>query len=118
MPAGTFEVDRRDGVIKVPNAALRFYPLRDHVRESDRGILDGTALAADDQARGEAPSAGAKAEAEAQRKRRHVWVLEEDGLLRGIPVASGIGDHRFTEIVSGDVEPGQRLVVGIAPKED
>ena len=114
----SFEVDRRDGVIKVPNAALRFYPLRDHVREADRGILDGTALAADDQARGEAPSAGAKAEAEAQRKRRHVWVLEEDGLLRGIPVASGIGDHRFTEIVSGDVEPGQRLVVGIAPKED
>ena len=32
----------------------------DHVREADRGILDGTALAADDQARGEAPSAGAE----------------------------------------------------------
>ena len=114
----SFQVDRRDDVIKVPNAALRFYPLRDHVREADRGILDGTALQADDQARGEAPSASAKADAELERKRRHVWVVEGDGLLRGIPVTSGIGDHRFTEIVSGAVEPGQQLVVGIAPKDD
>ena len=114
----SFQVDRRDGVIKVPNAALRFYPVRDHVREADRVILDGTALEADDQARGESPSASAKAEAEGERKRRHVWVVEADGLLRGIPVTSGIGDHRATEIVSGDVEPGQRLVVGIAPKDD
>jgi HlyD family secretion protein len=114
----SFQVDRRDGVIKVPNAALRFYPIRDHVREADRAILDGTALEADDQARGEAPSATAKAEAEGERKRRHVWVVEADGLLRGIPVTSGIGDHRATEIVSGDVEPGQRLVVGVAPKDD
>ena len=114
----SFQVDRRDGVIKVPNAALRFYPVRDHVREADRVILDGTALEADDQARGESPSASAKAEAEGERKRRHVWVVEADGLLRGIPVTPGIGDHRATEIVSGNVEPGQRLVVGIAPKDD
>jgi multidrug efflux pump subunit AcrA (membrane-fusion protein) len=86
--------------------------------EADRAILDGTALEADDQARGESPSASAKAEAEGERKRRHVWVVEPDGLLRGIPVTSGIGDHRFTEIVSGDVEPGQKLVVGVAPKDD
>lgn len=114
----SFQVDRRDGVLKVPNAALRFYPLRDHVREADRAILDGTALDADDQARGESPSAAARAEAEAQRKRRHVWVVEADGLLRGIPVTAGIGDHRFTEIVSGAIEPGQRFVVGIAPTDD
>lgn len=114
----SFQVDKRENVIKVPNAALRFYPLRDHVREADRAILDGTAMEADDQARGEAPSASAKAEAEGERKRRHVWVVEPDGLLRGIPVVAGIGDHRSTEIVSGAVEPGQRLVVGIAPKDD
>ena len=114
----SFQVDRRDDVLKVPNAALRFYPLRDHVREADRAILDGGALEADDQARGEVPSASAKAAAEGERKRRHVWVVEPDGLLRGIAVTVGIGDHRSTEIVSGDVEPGQRLVVGIAPKDD
>jgi len=114
----SFQVDRRDGVLKVPNAALRYYPLRDHVRAADRAILDGTALEADDQARGEAPSASAKAEAEVERKRRHVWVVEENGLLRGIPVTSGIGDHRFTEIVSGAIEPGERLVVGIKPEDD
>jgi len=114
----SFRVDQREGVIKVPNAALRFYPLREHVREADRPILDGTALEADDQARGEAPSAAAKADAELERKRRHVWLVEADGLLRAIPVVTGIADHRFTEIVSGAVEPGQRLVVGLAPKDE
>jgi HlyD family secretion protein len=114
----SFRVDQREGVIKVPNAALRFYPLREHVREADRPILDGTALEADDQARGEAPSAGAKADAELERKRRHVWLVEADGLLHAIPVVTGIADHRFTEIVSGAVEPGQRLVVGLAPKDE
>ncbi|MBM3954664.1 MAG: efflux RND transporter periplasmic adaptor subunit [Planctomycetes bacterium] len=114
----SFEVDRRDDVVKVPNGALRFYPLRDHVRPADRPILDGRALEADDQARGAAPSAAARADAEAERRRRHVWVVEPDGLLRAIAVVTGIGDHRSTEIVSGDVEPGARLVVGIAPTEN
>jgi len=114
----SFEVDRRDDVVKVPNGALRFYPLRDHVRPADRPILDGRALEADDQARGAAPSAAARADAEAERRRRHVWVVEPDGLLRAIAVVTGIGDHRSTEIVSGDVAPGARLVVGIAPAEE
>ncbi|MBM4057741.1 MAG: efflux RND transporter periplasmic adaptor subunit, partial [Planctomycetes bacterium] len=114
----SFEVDRRDDVVKVPNGALRFYPLRDHVRPADRPILDGRALEADDQARGAAPSAAARADAEAERRRRHVWVVEPDGLLRAIAVVTGIGDHRSTEIVSGDVKPGARLVVGIAPTEN
>lgn len=114
----SFEVDRRDAVVKVPNAALRFYPLRDHVRPQDRPILDGRVLEADDEARGQSPSAAAKAEGEAQRRQRHVWVVEADGLLRAIAVTTGIGDHRATEIVTGDVEPGMPLVVGIAPQED
>lgn len=114
----SFEVDRRDAVVKVPNAALRYYPLRDHVRPEDRPILDGRALEADEQARGQAPSAAAKADGEAERRRRHVWAVEPGGLLRAIPVTTGIGDHRATEIVAGDVEPGTRLVVGIAPQED
>ncbi|MFM7075183.1 MAG: efflux RND transporter periplasmic adaptor subunit [Planctomycetaceae bacterium] len=114
----SFEVDRRDDVVKVPNAALRFYPTRDHVRPADRAILDGRALDADDEARGQAPSAAAKADAEAERRRRHVWVVEPDGLLRAIAVVTGIGDHRATEIASGEVEPGARLVVGIAPADD
>jgi HlyD family secretion protein len=114
----SFEVDRRDAVVKVPNAALRFYPSRDHVRPDDRPILDGRALEADDQARGQAPSAAAKADAESERRRRHVWVVEPDGLLRAVAVVTGIGDHRSTEVVSGGIEPGTRLVVGIAPADD
>ena len=114
----SFQVDRRDAVLKVPNAALRFYPLRDHVRPADRPILDGRALEADDQARGAAPSAAAKADAEEQRRRRHVWMVEPDGWLRAVPVVTGIGDHRATEIVSGAIQPGERLVVGIAPEDD
>jgi len=114
----SFEVDRRNDVVKVPNAALRYYPLRDHVRPADRGILDGRAMEADDQARGTAPSAAARADAEAERRRRHVWVEEGDGTLRAIAVVVGIGDHRSAEVVSGDLTPGMRLVVGVAPADD
>ena len=32
----SFQVDEAKNVLRVPNAALRFYPLRDQVRQEDR----------------------------------------------------------------------------------
>src|SRR5439155_26653917 len=37
----SFQVDERMDVIKIPNAALRFYPLLKHVRKEDRPLLEG-----------------------------------------------------------------------------
>lgn len=36
----TFQVSELKDVLKIPNAALRFYPEKDHVRESDQALLE------------------------------------------------------------------------------
>src|SRR5262245_25664284 len=40
-PSISFEVDRRQKVLKIPNAALRFFPQPQHVRQEDRALLEG-----------------------------------------------------------------------------
>ncbi|MFM8396220.1 MAG: efflux RND transporter periplasmic adaptor subunit, partial [Pirellula sp.] len=37
----SFQINRKVGVLKVPNPALRFYPAREKVHPEDRVILDG-----------------------------------------------------------------------------
>ena len=50
-----------------------------------------------------------------RRNKRHVWVLDGE-LLRAIPVVTGLNDSKFTELVSGEVKDGMKLVTGIQPK--
>jgi HlyD family secretion protein len=112
----SFEVESRDDVVKIPNSALRFFPEREQVREEDRPLLDGV----DDSDEEEWTSqttlpAVAKAEANRNRSRRHVWI-EEDAHLKAIEVIVGISDHEFTELVAGDLAAGQKLVTGIEPE--
>ena len=42
----SFQVEERQEVIKIPNAALRFYPKPEQVREEDRQLLEGLTEAA------------------------------------------------------------------------
>jgi HlyD family secretion protein len=110
----SFQIEKKVDVLCVPNAALRFYPKMEHVRESDRKILEG----AEDEAR-EADevadlSAQQKKEAVTKRNRRHVWVAE-GAKLRAVPIVMGISDSRFTEIESGELTEGEQLVTGLKP---
>lgn len=115
----SFEVDERSDAIKVPNAALRFFPLPRQVRPQDRHLVEGTndsAAANDDRETGgeSALSATDRSALRKQRNRRHVWVA--DGvLLRAIEVVTGLSDSQFTELVQGDLAPGDDLVTGILP---
>ena len=86
--------DRRADVLKVPGAAVRFVP-----RGRDARITD---------ARGKdvrATDSGANG-----KKASSVWILK-DGAPEPVPVVSGISDGLFVEIVSGDVCPGQQVIV-------
>ncbi|MGC4003647.1 MAG: efflux RND transporter periplasmic adaptor subunit [Pirellulales bacterium] len=40
----SFEIRKRENVLKIPNSALRYFPKPDLVREEDRPILEGEAL--------------------------------------------------------------------------
>ncbi|MBS0265213.1 MAG: efflux RND transporter periplasmic adaptor subunit [Planctomycetes bacterium] len=111
----SFAVDRREKVTKIPNAALRFYPNPTHVRPEDQHLIDGQATrAADDYEStdsGKLASAEERNEMRKDRNRRHVWVVE-NGLLKAVAVQTGLSDSRFTEMISGDLKPGDSLVTG------
>ena len=42
-----------------------------------------------------------------------VWVSEDGAPPRAVPVRIGVSDGTVTEIVSGDLSPGQAVVVGL-----
>lgn len=112
----SFQINKREKIIKIPNAALRFYPPREKVHPDDRKILDGFE---DQKQLSESPkmvSADEKAETSKSLSQRHVWI--SDGkFLRARPVKIGISDNRFTELLSGELKQGEALVIGEKPKK-
>ncbi len=116
----SFQILHKDNVIKIPNAALRFYPpKREWVHPDDRSILDGIEELHQAQSgqsnQMQNRSADERAELAKQRARRHVWAYR-DGFLRAIPVTTGISDNRTTEMLEGDLKEDDQLVVGEMPK--
>ncbi|MCA9112927.1 MAG: HlyD family efflux transporter periplasmic adaptor subunit, partial [Planctomycetaceae bacterium] len=115
----TFPIAKRTNVTKVPNSAKRYYPQnREHVHKDDLDILDGTEQVQtdeDDQQTDEEPPADERSKASRNRNRRHVWI-EKDGKLRAVAVEFGISDYKYTELVSGEIKPGQELVIGLDKK--
>lgn len=113
----SFEVDRRSNVRKIPNSALRFFPLPQHVRSEDQPLLEGKARE-ENQDPAEVQETGLsaveRAEARKARTLRHVWVADKLK-LRAVEVVVGLSESRFTEMVSGDLKPGDKLVTGIEP---
>ncbi len=108
----SFQVEQREGVLKVPNSALRFFPKKEHVRPADHGLLDGTAEAVTDAQNAQRQSAQEIAEATLRRRKRHVWV-KEGTLLKAVQIQTGINDYRFMEIVGGELTEGQEIVYGV-----
>lgn len=98
-----FEVDRRDQVRLVPNQALRWKPSLELVapdaREEAAQYLTGSA------GNNGTSSAGSETAPAV------VWVKVNKDLVRPIPVTTGLSDGNVTEIVSGELEAGQEVVI-------
>ena len=91
-----FEVERRKGVLLVPNAALRWRPQPEWVAPDARRQL--------------APGEEGPQD---PRERRRVWV--QDGrYVRPLDVQAGATDGAKTEITGGNLEEGSRVIVGAA----
>jgi HlyD family secretion protein len=114
----SFQVGKADKALRIPNAALRYYPQLKQVRPEDRKLLENkaaTAGEADD--RTEATrSAEEKSKLRQKRNSRHVWVVEGE-YLRAVEVVTGLVDSNYTELVSGALREGDKLITGIQPKE-
>ncbi len=78
------KVGNRENVLKLPNAALRYRP--------ERGPAG--------------PSAPAKGD---KSKPNEVWVLKE-GKEVAVPVTLGLSDGAFTEVVAGELKPGDAVI--------
>jgi HlyD family secretion protein len=111
----SFQVEKREDTLKVPNAALRFYPKKEQVREENHKLLDGAE--AESEAKEEADSderlsAQDRFTANRERNRRHVWVVDGER-LKAIEVTVGLSDNRYTQLVEGPLEEDQKLVTGL-----
>lgn len=84
--------NRRDGVLRVPNAALRFRP------PAEAGQAGANAAA-------KGGGAGAGRRDAGQRVYKLV-----DGKLAAVPIQVGVSDASWTEVTGGDVKEGDRLV--------
>jgi HlyD family secretion protein len=94
-------VGRTTNVLRVVNAALRFKP-----DPEDKNFLPDAPSAANSDAYDDF----------ALTKQQRLWLLAEDGTVQIAPVTTGIYDMRYTEIVSGTVKEGQKVIVGYQPQ--
>lgn len=106
----SFQIEVKPDVLRLPAAALRYVPKPHEIHPDDRHYQDSipksepenTALR---------PSATEKVELAKGRKKRIVWI-QEDQLLRAVPVELGLYDNQFAEIQKGNLTEGQAVVTG------
>lgn len=115
----SFQLREKEDVLRIPNSAIRFYPQKEEqVHPDDRAILQNKEPASGEVDDGavSTPSAEQKAELRRKRNRRHVWILEGD-FLRAVAIVTGLNDNNYTEMVSGELREGDRLVTGVEMKK-
>jgi HlyD family secretion protein len=108
----SFRVEEKEGVLRVPNSALRFYPDVEQVRTEDRDILLGTnGEEEEEEADSEADDEEDSSQLKRKKVKRHVWI--EDGeFLKAVEIETGLTDLKHSEVLSGELKEGQKLVTG------
>jgi HlyD family secretion protein len=83
-------VASQEGVLRIPTAALRFIPPPPSLIDEDSTNDPKNSLV--------------------------VWTLLKNGRLKAISVETGISDDIFTQILGGDIEKGQEIIIGVTQK--
>lgn len=92
---------RRENVLLVPNAALRFTPPSATVNKKEGGIVASLLprLPSQPKKKSDTTSSGAQ----------QVWVLEQN-IPKAVAVKTGISNGRMTEITGGELKAGMAVV--------
>ncbi len=98
----SFQIDQREKCVRIPNAALRFFPEVAHVREKDRHLVTGISDEEDVDLVDE-ESADEKTAAAKKKSKRYVWIWEEPW-LRAVEVTTGIRDSKWTEMIDSNTQ--------------
>ena len=105
----TFEIERRENVVRIPTSAIIFLPNEKHVREQDKRLVLGLGEAKNKK---DDASPTDKEASKGKRNKRHVWMQEGD-LLKAVEVELGIDDRRYYELLSNNIKVGDKLVTGL-----
>ena len=108
-------VAQRKDVLLVPNAALRFKPAEADEATADKGGEKPAAATGP----GGAPRNGNAGDGKGRGKKREgnngrVYVVE-GRTIKPVQVQIGITDNRNTEVLGGELKPGDTVVIGDAP---
>lgn len=106
----SFRIEVKEKVVRVPVAAMRYFPLPANIHPDDRHHVDGTKPTIP---QGDLRlSADEKADLAKKRQRRLVW-KPGDGGLRAVPIVVGLSDNQYAELVEGTLKDGDELAIGI-----
>jgi HlyD family secretion protein len=107
------EVARREGVLKVPNAALRFKPENQN-QSQDQSRAAGAS--GQNRPAGRPARASAAGGQQSEAPRAKVWIRERPGAPPvAVPIRTGITDGSFTEVIEPtSLAEGQAVITGIA----
>lgn len=113
----SFEVDAKQDVPRIPRAALAFVPTEvKHVHPDDRKLIDGSNWKSESDQESEQPDASEtsaieRAKLRKERNKRHVWITDGEQ-LRAVEIYEGLSQGGFTELASGELAVGAKLVTG------
>jgi HlyD family secretion protein len=97
-------VAHKEGVLKIPNAALRFRP--EFAKSGGTEEMRKGDLSKGQQLRGSAKSSQGEGKLTGR-----VWVVSPEGKPKPISIVLGITNGSFSEVVSGDVKEGAEVIV-------
>ena len=134
----SFVANQRDNVVRIPNGALRFKPPKDDKEDkksakkdvkkkpaessgstrpdtSDTTPTEGKAAAtkigaSNEIAKGDS-APGADSSGRVRRPPARVYKLSDKNELVPMEIRTGVASNQFTEMISGDVKPGDDLVI-------
>ncbi|MFA7399765.1 MAG: efflux RND transporter periplasmic adaptor subunit, partial [Sideroxydans sp.] len=95
----------REGVLLVPNAALRFTPPKPSAAAPSGGFIDSLMTRPPSQPK------QAKVVNKDSGGKRTVWVLQGKQPA-ALVIEVGLTNGRLTEVVSGDLKPGTAVITG------
>jgi HlyD family secretion protein len=117
----TIEVATVADVLRIPNAALRFKP--ENLKTGNAPATASTSTTSTERAasemgqrhRGMGGAGGAFARSGGKGKGgQNIYLLEADNKIKPVWIRPGITDGHFTQIVAGEVNPGDNVIVGLA----
>ena len=107
----SFVANQRADVLRIPNAALRFRPVKDEKAEKKDDKKKSAAVKTE-----AAKTDAAKTETVApvdrtKRPPSRVYKLDANGELLTVEVRTGVASNQHTEIISGEITAGDELVI-------